>query len=124
VAIMTNLTTQQDNPSRFNLNLGADLFSDPQRDRTNAIVVANHADITADIQAGDLIRIDFTANLIDRDGLYVITLDDNWIGYRRFKITPSLQLIDGMQSCLVNSEMINSIKVIGRVLDIYRSSKI
>lgn len=121
---MTNLTTQQDNPSRFNLNLGADLFSDPQRDRTNAIVAANHADITADIQAGDLIRIDFTANLIDRDGLYVITLDDEWIGYRRFKLTPSLHLIDGLQSCLVNSEMINSIKVIGRVVDIYRSSEI
>ncbi|MDR5171581.1 hypothetical protein IHQ56_07115 [Methylobacillus flagellatus] len=106
--------------SSFNIKLGRALFSDPQRDRHRAIVVANHQDIVAGIEALDLVRVDFTANKIDRDGLYIITLDDNWIGYRRFQYAPELKIIDDNTSYLVTDEMMKSIKVVGRVLDIYR----
>lgn len=39
--------------SNFNIKLGRLLFSDPQRDRQRAIVVANHQDIVAGIEALD-----------------------------------------------------------------------
>ncbi|WP_334106834.1 hypothetical protein [Methylobacillus sp.] len=47
--------------SNFNIKLGRLLFSDPQRDRQRAIVVANHQDIVAGIEALDLVRVDFKA---------------------------------------------------------------
>ena len=107
----------------FNLRLGNVLFSDPQRDRDNAVVVANHHDITAGIEANDLLRVDFTVNQISRDGgLYIITLDDGWIGYRFFQYMPTLHMRDGKDNYLVTPEMLKSIKVIGKVKDIYRSS--
>lgn len=124
VLIMNNLVQSEMSSSGFNLSLGALLFSDPQRDRDNAIVVANHEDITAGIKANDLLRIDFTANKIDRDGLYVITLDDGWIGYRRFHfspIEPRLRIIGSHHDEAVTPDMLTKIKVVGQVKDIYQS---
>ncbi len=104
----------------FNLHLGHLLFSDPSRDRSGAVVVANHSDETAGIDAGDLVRIDFTENKI-YEGLYVVTLDDGWIGYKFFQRMPSLHVreYDGMHA--VTPKMIERIKVVGKVKDIYRS---
>lgn len=113
-----SLSTQV--PGNFNLKLGRALFSHPESDRHCAIIVANHQDIVAGIESQDLLRVDFTANIIDRDGLYIITLDDNWIGYRRFQYAPKLKIIDATHSYDVTEKMISSIKVVGRVLDIYR----
>ena len=122
---MNNLVQLENNHKGFNLSLGKLLFSDPQRNRDNAIVVANHEDITADIKANDLLRIDFTANKIDRDGLYVITLDDGWIGYRRFHFSPmepKLRIIGSHHDEAVTQNMLEKIKVVGRVKEIYRST--
>lgn len=105
----------------FNLRLGSSLFSDPQRERSNAVVVANHPDETAMIKAGDLLRMDFTDTQLS-DGLYVISFDDEWIGYRMFQRMPTLHMLDSRNSYPVTAEMLASIKVIGKVKDIYRST--
>ncbi|WP_047548617.1 hypothetical protein [Methylotenera sp. G11] len=121
---MSSLVQSEMNNSGFNLRLGTLLFSDPHRDKDNAIVVANHEDITAGIKANDLLRIDFTANKIDRDGLYVITLDDGWIGYRRFHfspIEPRLRIIGSHHDEAATPDMLAKIKVVGQVKDIYQS---
>jgi len=121
---MTNVnSTLQVNSSSnasFNLDLIRSLFSDPLRDRDNAVVVSNHDDIVAGISAGDLLLIDFTDSTLD-NGLYIITLDDGWIGYRFFERKPSLYMRDSEESYLVTPSMLNSIKVVGKVKDIYRS---
>lgn len=106
----------------FNLTLGRHLFSDPQRDRSNAIVVANHKDWTAGIEAGDLLRIDFTDHTIG-EGLYVITCDDDWIGFRFFHRGPELHMKDDLGSSPVTPTIMQSIKVVGRVKDIYRRTQ-
>ncbi|PPC82615.1 MAG: hypothetical protein CTY38_06060 [Methylotenera sp.] len=119
---MTSLVPSEMNSSVFNLSLGALLFSNPQRDRDNAIVVANHQDITAGIEANDLLRIDFTVNTIEGEGgLYVITQDDEWIGYRFFQCMPNLHMRDNTGCHPVTEDILKSIKVVGRVKDIYRS---
>jgi hypothetical protein len=120
--IMNNIEQLENNQSGFNLSLGKLLFSDPQRGRQNAVVVANHQDITAGIEANDLLRIDFTVNKIEGDGgLYVITLDDDWIGYRFFQRMPNLHMRDSTGSYPVTPDMLKSIKVVGQVKDIYQS---
>ena len=117
---MSSLITQEISPVNFNLKLSQVLFSDPLRERDNAIVVANTSDLTANIQPGDLIQIDFTATEIT-DGLYIITLDDGWIGYRFFQHMPHLHMRDSIGSHPVTLTMLNSIKVVGKVKDIFRS---
>lgn len=122
---MPNLTTPETTKSGFNLSLVNKLFSDPQRDRHNAVVMANHQDITAGIEACDLVRVDFTKNQIDRDGLYIITLDDGGAMYRRFQfmpLEPRLRIIDSHGSSAVTPEILATIKVIGLVKGIYRSA--
>lgn len=122
----STLTAQSNHKSAengFNLHLGHLLFSDPQRDRSGAVVVANHQDITAGIEANDLIRVDFTVNKIGGDGLYIITDKDEWIGYRYFQRAPDLQMSDGTQSATVTADMLQTIKVVGKVKDIYRSTE-
>lgn len=117
---MPSLITSKLSPVNFNLKLGHVLFSDPQRERDNAIVVANTSDLTANIQPGDLIQIDFTATEIT-DGLYIITLDDGWIGYRFFQRMPTLHMRDSEGSHPLTLSMLKSIKVVGKVKDIFRS---
>ena len=122
---MNNLAQSERTHTGFNLSLVNELFSDPQRDRHNAVVVANHPDIEADIKACDLVRVDFTKNQIDRDGLYRITLDDGWIGYRRFQFMPfepRLRIVDSHGSSEATPDILKTIKVIGLVTDIYRST--
>jgi|GEM_PF-1940004 len=122
---MNNIEQSENNHNGFNLSLGNILFSDPQRDRHNAVVVANHQDVEAGINACDLVRVDFTKNHIDRDGLYIITLNDEWIGYRRFHfshVEPRLRIIGSHHDEAVTQEMLDKIKVVGRVIDIYRST--
>lgn len=109
-------------PDDFKLHLGRQLFSDPRRDRDNAIVVANHPDTTAGIEAGDLLRIDFTQNTIG-EGLYVITLDDDWIGYRFFQRRPNLHMRDDTGTYPVTPKIMQRIKVVGKIKDIYRNTK-
>lgn len=119
---MTSLVQSEMNSSGFDLRLGALLFSNPQRDRDNAIVVAQHHDLTAGIEANDLLRIDFTVNKIEGEGgLYVITQDDEWIGYRFFQRMPNLHMRDSTGCHPVTEDVLKSIKVVGRVKDIYRS---
>lgn len=113
--------TNVDQNRGFNLRLGAALFSDPQRDRSNAVVVANIPDEVAKIKAGDLVRIDFTTNQLADDGLYIITLDDGWIGYRFFQRMPSWHIREDTGIYPVTASMQKSIKVVGRVKGIYRS---
>lgn len=108
--------------AEYNLNLGRMLFSDPLRDRDNAVVVANHKDWVAEIEAGDLVRIDFTANEII-EGLYVVTIDDDFICYRFFQRRPKLHMRDDTGSYPVDAKMLARIKVVGRVKDIYRSTR-
>lgn len=118
---MHNITAATSNPDGFDLSLGRALFSDPSRSKENAVLQANASDIVADIKAGDLVRIDFTDTQI-REGLYVITLDDNWIGYKRFQRMPDLRVFDGKNMIPVTPEMLKSIKVVGKVKEIYRGS--
>lgn len=117
---MTNLATNETSSSSFNLKLGKLLFSDPQRERDNSIVVANTSDISANIKPGDLLRIDFTATDLT-EGLYIITLDDGWIGYRFFQRMPELRMLDETGCHPISLKMLESIKVVGKVQDIYRS---
>lgn len=117
---MNNIVQSENNNIGFNLRLGNVLFSDPQRDRDNAVVMANHEDIVANISAGDLLLVDFTdTQLIE--GLYIITLDDDWIGYRLFHRMPTLHMRDGIGNYPVTPDILESIKVVGKVKDIYRS---
>lgn len=118
---MNNLIAQDADRS-FNLTLGRLMFSDPQRDRSNAIVVANHKDWTAEIEPGDLLRIDFTERTIE-EGLYVVTLDDDWIGFRFFHRSPELHMKDDVGSYPITPAIMQSIEVVGRVKDIYRSTR-
>ena len=83
----------ENHDGKFSLRLGNKLFSDPMRERNNAIVVANTSDATANIQPGDLLQVDFTATELI-EGLYIITLDDGWIGYRFFQRMPTLYMKD------------------------------
>lgn len=117
---MASIAQLESNNSGLNLRLGALLFSDPQRERDNAIVVSNHSDTVAGINAGDLLLVDFTNTQLS-DGLYIITLDDGWIGYRFFQRKPSLHMRDGEGDYLVTPGMLDKIKVVGKVKDIYRS---
>ena len=119
---MNSLATLDASSSEFNLQLVRKLFSDPMRDRSNAIVVAQHHDVTAGIEVNDLLRVDFTVNKIEGEGgLYVITQDDEWIGYRFFQRMPNLHMRDSTGCHRVTAEHLESIKVVGRVRDIYRS---
>ena len=121
---MANMTANricEGSENTFNIHLGRGLFSDPQRDRSNAVVVANHPDTTAEIEAGDLVHIDFTNNRID-EGLYVITLDDGWIGYRFFQRMPSMHIRDEKGIYPLTPNMFERIKVVGKVKGIYRST--
>lgn len=106
----------------FNLKLSR-LFSDPQANKHSAIVVSNGAYPEEGIEGGELLKIDFTVNSINHDGLYVITLDNKWIGYRRFQFMPDLRLITGDVITKVTPEIRQSIKVVGLVKDVYRSKK-
>jgi len=106
----------------FNLRLSA-LFSDPQASRSDAIVVSNGSCPDEGIEVGWLVKIDFTINSIKHDGLYVITLDDEWIGYRRFQFMPDLKVITGDVITTVTPNIMRSIKVVGLVKDIYRSTQ-
>lgn len=119
---MRNITTATSNPDGFELSLGRALFSDPSRSKESAVLQANAGDVVAGIKAGDLIRIDFTDTQI-REGLYVITLDDNWIGYRRFQRMPDLRISDGDSMIPVTPEIFKSIKIVGAVKEIYRSDR-
>lgn len=106
----------------FNLKLSS-LFSDPQANRSNAIVVSNGSCPEVGIDVGCLVKIDFTITSIHCDGLYVITLDDEWIGYRRFQFMPDLKVITGDVVTTVTPKIWQSIKVVGLVKDIYRSTQ-
>lgn len=117
---MANLITQEIAVTGFNLRLCSALFSDPMRDRNNAIVVADTSDISANIQPGDLLQVDFTATDLT-EGLYIITLDDGWIGYRFFQRMPDLRMRDETGCHPISLKMLQSIKVVGKVIDIYRS---
>lgn len=117
---MNNIVQSENNHSGFNLSLGQRLFSDPRRERDNAIVVANHEDIVAGIKPNDLLRVDFTNTTLN-EGLYIITLDDDWIGYRFFQRMPTLHMRDNISNYPVTPEMLKSIKVVGKVIDIYQS---
>ena len=118
---MNNIVQSESNQTGFNLRLSKRLFSDPRRERDNAIVVANHEDITAGIKPNDLLRVDFTDTKLG-EGLYIITLDDDWIGYRFFHRMPTLHMRDNISNYPVTPDMLKSIKVVGKVIDIYRSS--
>ncbi len=124
-ALISNESAAQiSNQSRnegFNVALGRALFTDPQKDRHSAVVESNVTDLEAGIRVRDLIRIDFTASQLG-DGLYIITLDDNWIGYRRFQRMPSLTMVHSGKTIPVTPDIFGSIKVVGKVLDIYRST--
>lgn len=113
-------TASAPGPDEFNLSLGRALFSDPPRSRENAVLQANASDIVAGINAGDLVRIDFTQTVI-HEGLYVVTLDDNWIGYRRFQRMPDLRILDGEKTIPVTPEILKEMKIVGMVKEIYRS---
>lgn len=118
---MSNLSTQKATPSGFNLALGRMLFSDPLSKPDNAVVVANHKDFVAGIEAGDLVRLDFTSTEIT-EGLYVITLDDDWIGYRFFQRRPNLHMRDDTGTYPVTPKIMQRIKVVGKVKDVYRNT--
>lgn len=105
-----------------NLRLGNALLAIPSQDHRDAIVQVKSSCPVAEVNAMDLIRIDFGINQIRYDGLYLITLDDNWIGFRRFQFTPTLQMRDSVSSYPVTPEIMKSIKVIGLVKDVYQSS--
>jgi hypothetical protein len=103
------------------LRLGRALFSDPRCERNGAIVVANTTDSCAGINAGDLMSIDFTPTNI-YEGLYVVTLEDDWIGYKFFQRMPDLRMRDELGCYPVDKDTLSKLKVVGRVLDIYRST--
>lgn len=115
------VTPLSDDGYRYNLKLGRVLFSDPQRDKCNAIVVSNSSESEHGIEAGGLIKIDFTINEIKFDGLYVITLNDGWIGYRRFQFMPYLKVVSEYGNEDVTSEILKTIKVVGLVKAIYKA---
>lgn len=104
----------------FNLNLSS-LFSSLPSERNCAIVMTNTSSPDEGINAGNLLEIDFTKNTIEHDGLYVITLDDEWIGFRRFQFMPDLRIVSGSEVSRVTPEIMRSIKVVGLVKRVYRS---
>lgn len=103
-------------------SLGRTLFSRPSSDQSNAIVVSHGAMPNEGISAGDLLRIDFTINTIEDDGLYVVTLDGEWIGYKRFQRIPGV-LFDVTDSMLVSPDILEKVEVVGLVKEIYRSDR-
>lgn len=120
---MLNLASHVNNSSGLNLRLGRELFSNPSAERDNCVVMVKHQDTTIGVEVDDLLRIDFTQTQVVSDGWYAITLNDGWIGYRFFCHYPSgLYVQDGRESILVTPEIIKSLKVIGKIKDIYRST--
>jgi hypothetical protein len=79
------------------------------------LVQSASAALPGQIEAGDLLRVDFDQHTFDRDGLYVMSLG-RWIGVRRVVDTLSGPRIeDGAHGRSLG----NDLQILGRVLQVY-----
>ena len=107
-------------PEGYNLALGRQLIQAPSTDPTRAIVHVDGYCHDTGVSPGDLCCVDFTDTALG-DGLFIITVDDQWIGFKRFQRTADgrLQVIERGAATDVASQSTESFKVIGRVLAVY-----
>lgn len=103
----------------INLVLGRQLVAAPPSEQHNALVQSRAASADTGINSGDLLLMDFSEQEI-REGIYLVTLDDQWIGYRRFKRIPDLHVQERDIYRKVTPHMLRKIKVVGKVKAIYQ----
>lgn len=79
------------------------------------LVQSASAALPGQIEAGDLLRVDFDQRVFDRDGLYVMALG-SWTGVRRIADTLSGPRIeDGEHGRLLG----NGVQILGHVQQVY-----
>ncbi|WP_312839874.1 hypothetical protein [Delftia tsuruhatensis] len=95
------------------------------------ILLTHHSLFGHVIEAGDVISVDFDARRITCDSDYLITVDSGqrhqWFGVRRFhrRLDGSLDMadphgLDALQWGKCTPEILNSITVFGRVLEVFK----
>jgi hypothetical protein len=111
------------NPEEVDYSLSKQLFAEPPRSRTRALVQVTHGNPHVGIDADDLVMVDFSCQSIVCDGRYAITYDNEWVGVRRISLNASNQVLleeDGEMRQL-DTNQLNKIKVMGRILGVYKS---
>jgi hypothetical protein len=85
------------------------------------IVQVENSALPGEVEAGDLLKVDFDQHSIALDGLYCLARG-SWSGIRRFAHTlTGLQINDGGTWRLVAPAELASVTVTGRVNAVYRS---
>lgn len=84
-----------------------------------------------DISTGDFMRVDFDCKRVTADGLYVAA-ENEWTGVRRFQRVPIPLSPTGLKIKVdcdtrwedATFEMLDTLKIIGRVLRVFRSEMV
>jgi len=79
------------------------------------LVQSASAALPGQIEAGDLLRIDFDQRVFDREGLYVMSLG-RWTGVRRIVATLRGPRIEDGE---LGRPLGNGMQILGRVLQVY-----
>lgn len=75
-----------------------------------------------EIEAGDLLRVDFEQREIECDGFYALERG-NWSGVRRFQHTPGgLFVFEGGEWRQVTAEDRSTMRVTGRVMRVFKGA--
>jgi hypothetical protein len=93
-----------------------------------AVVPAIDCSYSQQVTSEDLIAVDFDADSVDRDGLYLVeflgTDRVDWMGCRRFARSPAGLMVDltgeGEWTRLPGAMHDNGIRIVGRVERVYR----
>ena len=107
--------------------LASKAFCPPSIDPSGAIVEARHSIFPPQIEAGDMLCIDFTHTRLTHDSLYVIAFENMpwgpWIGIRRFQLTGAgwkmSEDASGDGPTVLSAETLQSMQVIGRIKQVY-----
>lgn len=108
-------------------SLALQAFCPPSVDPSGAIVEARHSIFPPQIEAGDMLCIDFTHTTLTHDSLYVVAFTDMhwgpWIGIRRFQLTASgWQMSDDVSGdgpTVLSAATLQNLQVIGRIKQVY-----
>lgn len=105
--------------------------ADDQLTQGQRTIEVNAAMPEFDISTGDFMRVDFDCKRVTADGLYVVA-EGGWTGVRRFQRVPvpvsqtGLRIKFDDDTIWVDAtfEMLDTLKIIGRVLRVFRSEMV
>ncbi|MDP9895338.1 hypothetical protein J2W32_004436 [Variovorax boronicumulans] len=80
------------------------------------IVQSSSAALPGEIEAGDLLRIDFDQHCFGCDGVYLLRTQNGWTGVRRITSTVRGPLIEERQR---RTPLGSNVQILGRVLQVY-----